>query len=207
MTLDRRIYSRTLLVIAAIGLSSSFTFAQSKVTFDEHITPILRNHCFNCHSAEKKKADFDASSYIGITAGGGSGEVLAAGDPSASLLWKLVNHEEEPKMPPKSAKIPDAELAVIKKWIEGGLLENSGSKAIVSKKPKLDLAVKAARAKATVGEMSSALEEVFGRYKASTLAVSATETASPVKISPSAPGEEIITGTRSTDGTTVTSST
>ncbi len=143
MTQDRRIYSRTLLVIAAIGLSSSFTFAQSKVTFDEHITPILRNHCFNCHSAEKKKADFDASSYIGITAGGGSGEVLAAGDPSASLLWKLVNHEEEPKMPPKSAKIPDAELAVIKKWIEGGLLENSGSKAIVSKKPKLDLAVKA----------------------------------------------------------------
>jgi len=50
-------------------------------------------------------------------------------------------------------------------------------------------------------------ESAIDHATSSTLAVSATETASPVKISPSAPGEEIITGTRSTDGTTVTSST
>jgi hypothetical protein len=37
--------------------------------------------------------------------------------------------KEEPKMPPNSAKIPDAEIDLIRKWIEGGALETSGSTA------------------------------------------------------------------------------
>ena len=41
-------------------------------------------------------------------------------------------------MPPNSAKIPDAEIELIRKWIEGGALENSGSKAAVKAKPKFE---------------------------------------------------------------------
>ena len=37
----------------------------------------------------------------------------------------------------------------------------------------LDLAIKAARARASVGEMSLALEKVFGRHRAQTRALSA----------------------------------
>ncbi len=41
-------------------------------------------------------------------------------------------------MPPNSAKIPDAEIELIRKWIEGGALENSGSVATAKAKPKFE---------------------------------------------------------------------
>ena len=44
-------------------------------------------------------------------------------------------HIEEPKMPPKQDKLPEAKLDMIKKWILGGALENSGSVAKVKKRP------------------------------------------------------------------------
>jgi hypothetical protein len=42
-------------------------------------------------------------------------------------------------MPPNSPKIPDGDIAVIKRWIEGGLLEKSGSKAVAAEKSKAGL--------------------------------------------------------------------
>ena len=41
-------------------------------------------------------------------------------------------------MPPNSPKIPDAEIELIRKWIDGGALENAGSKAVASAKPKFE---------------------------------------------------------------------
>ena len=142
--------SRTSPAIFAVGFTSLIASAVTtwaaaasaeKTTFEDHVLPILRNHCLNCHNPDKKKADLDASNYNGIMAGGGSGKVLVAEDAANSLLWKLINHLDEPHMPPKAAKLPDPELAMIKKWIDGGLLENSGSKTKASKKPKMDIAV------------------------------------------------------------------
>ena len=70
--------------------------------------------------------------------GGGSGKVIEPGDPDSSTLFLVVSHKEEPKMPPNSPKIPDAEIELIRKWIEGGALENSGSMAAAKAKPKFE---------------------------------------------------------------------
>lgn len=67
-------------------------------------------------------------------AGGASGEVLFAGDLDSSRLWTMVTHQETPSMPPGGEKLPQKELDTIQSWIEGGLLENSGSKAKAMKK-------------------------------------------------------------------------
>jgi hypothetical protein len=64
--------------------------------------------------------------------------VVEPGDPDNSRLYLLVAHEEEPKMPPNAAKIPDAEIEVLRKWIEAGAPETSGSVVAVKEKPKLD---------------------------------------------------------------------
>ncbi len=48
-----------------------------------------------------------------------------------------MNHDSEPKMPPNADKMPEAELTLIKKWIDGGLLETSGSSAKMKKKSSL----------------------------------------------------------------------
>lgn len=115
-----------------------------KVNYVEHVLPILRQKCFSCHSTNKKEADLDLSSYASLMQGGGSGVVVESGNPEESYLYQLITHESEPSMPPNSDKLPDEMLAVFKSWIEGGLLENAGSKAVMAKKPKFDFALKGA---------------------------------------------------------------
>lgn len=112
-----------------------------KVTYQDHVQPIFRAHCASCHNPEDKNSDLDVMTYSGLMAGGASGQVVAGGDPGSSRLFKLVSHAEEPKMPPDSPKIPDAEVAIVEAWIAGGLLEKSDSKAMLSNKPKKALAL------------------------------------------------------------------
>jgi hypothetical protein len=112
---------------------------ESAVTFQDHILPLFNTHCLGCHNADKKKGDLDLSSYSAAMAGGGSGELATAGDSANSVLFKVVAHLVDPKMPPKKPKISDAEIAIIKKWIDGGLIDAPGGKAKKSKAAKVDL--------------------------------------------------------------------
>jgi WD40 repeat protein len=108
--------------------------AQPKVTYDDHVRPILRDHCFACHAQDRAKGGLVLDSYAKTMEGGSSGEVVLAGDLDSSRLWALTSHKEDPKMPPMQDKLAAAKLEIISKWIEGGALENSGSKANI--KPK-----------------------------------------------------------------------
>ena len=127
---------------AVVALAVTATAAaQDKVTYQDHVLPVFRNTCLNCHNPEKKKAGLDLSSYAGAMAGSENGKVLEPGDPDGSLLFRLVSRTEEPFMPPKGDKIPDKDIEAIKKWILGGVLETAGSTAVVSNKPKVDLKV------------------------------------------------------------------
>jgi WD40 repeat protein len=114
-----------------------------KITFDDHVRPIFQEKCASCHNPDKKSGDLDVTSYIGLMAGGGSGSSFEPGDASASYLYNLVTHAEEPAMPPESPKIPDPMIEMLRKWIDGGLLENTGSTAKASKKKKFDLGLSA----------------------------------------------------------------
>src|SRR5215831_6317142 len=111
MQFDR---SRPALFIGLVAVCASWSVAQDakpvapaaqKITYDEHVRPILREHCFSCHSADKQESGLQLDSYQKAMAGGSSGEVVIAGDLSSSRLWALVSHAEEPKMPPKQNKL------------------------------------------------------------------------------------------------------
>jgi WD40 repeat protein len=115
----------------------------AKVTYDEHVRTVFRDHCFNCHSQGRAKSDLELDTYAATMRGGAGGEVVLAGDLESSRLYGLVAHLEEPKMPPEQDKLPEAKLAIIKNWILGGALENSGSTVKPSNKPKLDLSASA----------------------------------------------------------------
>src|SRR5260221_2725001 len=88
--------------------------AQEKVTFQDHILPLVEANCAKCHNADKKKGDLDLTSYSTALAGGASGKVLVSGDPDASKLWKSINHLEDPNMPPNRDKMTDKELGVFR---------------------------------------------------------------------------------------------
>ena len=124
------------------GLSDSI-FAQdanktaAPVNFVEHVLPIFRQHCLQCHNANDAEAGLAIDSFGAVMEGGGSGDVVAAGDSAASRLYLVMTHDEEPAMPPNQDPIPPEQLEIIKRWIDGGLLENSGSKAKKRKGPSL----------------------------------------------------------------------
>ncbi|MCR9294621.1 MAG: hypothetical protein NXI32_18035, partial [bacterium] len=100
---------------------------EKKITFDEHIKPIFREHCTACHSEGDKASDLALDSYAASLAGGSSGDVIAAGNTSGSRLWQLVTHAEQPYMPPDQDPIPKEQIALLKTWIEQGMPENAGS--------------------------------------------------------------------------------
>jgi hypothetical protein len=110
----------------------------AKVTFTDHVSGIFRARCGSCHNPDKAKGGLNLDNYGAAMQGGGSGKVIEPGDPDSSTLLGVISHTEEPKMPPNAAKIPDAEIELIRKWIEGGALESAGSVAAVKAKPKFE---------------------------------------------------------------------
>jgi WD40 repeat protein len=95
------------------------------VTYKDQAQAILRKYCLNCHNPDKASSDLDVSTYRALMAGGASGEAVKPGNSGQSLLYKVTAHEAEPKMPPKGVKIPDADLLVLKKWIDQGASETA----------------------------------------------------------------------------------
>jgi WD40 repeat protein len=135
-----------LVALAAVAASADET-PPAKITYDEHVKPIFREHCFSCHNEDAKKSDLSVATFSSLIKGGASGAVIEPGDPDSSRLWDLVAHLDEPKMPPEQDKLPEAKLDVIKKWIVGGALENNGSVAKIKKGPSLDMKATAGSAK------------------------------------------------------------
>lgn len=148
---SRRWLSRRLLVVAATALAALAARAQEaeKLTYDDHVRPVLENKCFSCHNPDKKKGGLDLTSYAALLAGGGGGAVVDAGNPAGSRLWTCSSKKEEPFMPPEGAPLEAKDLALLSKWIAGGLLQAKGSVARKSSKPKVDLAFDAAAGKPT----------------------------------------------------------
>ncbi len=121
-------------ILALSAIITGTAIAQDKVTYQDHVRPILENRCLNCHNAEKKKGGLDLSTFGATMAGGSGGVNLEPGDAASSTFFKVITHQSEPFMPPKSDKLPQAELDVIATWINGGLLETATSTAKVKKK-------------------------------------------------------------------------
>jgi hypothetical protein len=111
------------LVAAAPALAASLP---ERVSFNQHIRPILSDKCFACHGTDSKKRKAglrldEAESALkpndeGVPA-------IKPGDANASGLWQRVisNDEEEVMPPPKTNKPLSAqEKELLKRWIEQG---------------------------------------------------------------------------------------
>src|SRR3982751_4466269 len=92
----------------------SSTRAEEKVTYQDHVLPIFRNTCLNCHNPDKKKGNLDLSTYSGAVTGGGSGKAFEPGDPDGSMIYKVISWSIEPNMPPKGDKIPEKDINLIR---------------------------------------------------------------------------------------------
>src|SRR5205085_11330570 len=97
-------------VTLLFGLLSAWS--QEKITYQDHVLPLIENNCGKCHNPDKKKADLDLTTYSGVMKGSGSGQVVVSGNLEGSKLWRAITQVEEPTMPPNKPKLPDKELEV-----------------------------------------------------------------------------------------------
>ena len=89
-----------------------------ELTYEQHIRPIFRKHCFDCHGSEKEKeGELDLRLVRFITQGGASGPAIVAGQADESLLIQRVRNAE---MPPGNVKVSAEELAVLEQWVATG---------------------------------------------------------------------------------------
>ena len=51
----------------------------ARVTYEEHVKPVLQKHCVVCHSGDQPRGDLDLSAYATLVAGSASGKVVIAG--------------------------------------------------------------------------------------------------------------------------------
>ncbi|MEQ8849746.1 c-type cytochrome domain-containing protein [Botrimarina sp.] len=111
------------LAAALLIFSTSAAIAAEGASYRSAVRGVLERHCVVCHGAGRGSAGLDLSSYEGVIAGGASGEVVVGGAPDDSFLYLVTAHDEEPVMPPGGERVPDADLALLRRWIELGLPE------------------------------------------------------------------------------------
>lgn len=96
--------------------------------FQEHIHPILKARCYECHSHDsgKAKGGLVLDSRRGWQTGGGEGPAIVPGKPDESLLMEAVRYEGY-EMPPEQ-QLPAGEIALLEKWIAIGAPDPRDSK-------------------------------------------------------------------------------
>jgi cytochrome c553 len=98
--------------------------------FKASVRATLTKHCLECHGGKSTKADFDLTSRDALIKSGYVEKTAAD-----SHLMSLIRHAEEPHMPFKKPKLPEAAIRQIGQWIDLGapydkpLIEKKGTAA------------------------------------------------------------------------------
>ena len=117
------------IVLMAYGLAAGIKVnAQDDASRPEYYTtrvkPIFDANCARCHGGLNRRGGLNLDTREGMLKGGHDGSVLVPGEPTKSLLVRLIRHEGPPDdpmpMPPKRPKLSDADIAVIEQWVRAG---------------------------------------------------------------------------------------
>ncbi len=110
----------SLLIAALLAVFAGQARAAQPLTFEQHVRPILRAHCFQCHGEEDEhEGSLDLRLVRLISKGGDSGPAIFPGKAEVSLIVQRLTAGEMPpegKGKPVSAK----EVETIRNWIDQG---------------------------------------------------------------------------------------
>jgi uncharacterized protein with WD repeat len=108
------------LASAAALLSLTPLPAADAPTFAKDVAPILAANCAGCHASNVAMGTLDLGSFEGIRKGGHSGPVIVPGSSSQSLLYQRITGQVTPAMPLNGKRLADAEIEIIRRWIDAG---------------------------------------------------------------------------------------
>lgn len=100
---------------------NSNTDQAQKEYFDQQVVPLLKQHCYGCHShqANQMESDLALDWRSGWSTGGSRGPAIIPGKPEESLLIQAVRHQHaELKMPEQ--KLSDQAIETLVTWVRSG---------------------------------------------------------------------------------------
>jgi len=107
--------------------SATFAAAPAKVDFSHQIVPILREHCGECHTGDKKKGSFSMNDRASLLAGGESGKAVLPGNSAKSpLIAAITSKDPDKQMPPKGTRLSPEKVKLLRDWIDAGAVWEEG---------------------------------------------------------------------------------
>ncbi len=93
------------------------------VSFSRDVAPILAQRCVACHNTRSPGGRLNLDSFAALLKGGESGTAVTAHNSKESLLLTMV---EDGSMPKDADPLSEAEIAVVRHWIEVGAPLDAG---------------------------------------------------------------------------------
>lgn len=118
----RRTTLHVILLLAGCCALTIFAYAQtaqSNLSYQHHIAPLFAEKCAACHNHTMRKGGLNLESYESLRSGGQRGDTLVPGKSAESLLVKYLEGALKPQMP-LGDKLSDADIALVKRWIDAG---------------------------------------------------------------------------------------
>lgn len=117
------------LVAATCGALAATACSKAEVSYAKAVQPLLDKHCSACHKPGGEgfeKSGFATVSYDDVIKGTRFGPVIVAGHSPSSTLMILVEGKADPSinMPHGKQKIPEADIRVLKAWVDQGAKNN-----------------------------------------------------------------------------------
>jgi hypothetical protein len=113
--LSPRFLSAPLAILVILALPAQSNAAEAAAV------KILRDNCVSCHGGPTPVRYLDLSNREGALRGGVLGPAIIPGNVLESLVYRTVVREPNvPQMPKDKPKLSDADIKVLKNWIEDG---------------------------------------------------------------------------------------
>ncbi|HEV3023277.1 MAG TPA: DUF1549 domain-containing protein, partial [Pirellulales bacterium] len=110
-----------LAVLAALVSAAAPAEAPVPIDYRNDVQPILASHCYECHGPDMQKSSLRLDTVTAALEGGNNGPAIVAGSSAESLLIAAVTGSGDiEKMPPERPPLSDAEIALLKSWIDQG---------------------------------------------------------------------------------------
>ncbi|MBI3876355.1 MAG: DUF1549 domain-containing protein [Verrucomicrobia bacterium] len=155
-----------LATLAAFVFAGPFAAPAAEVDFTHRIVPILREHCGECHTGDKKKGSLSMNSRESLLAGGENGPVVVPSQSAKSkLIEAILSKDPDVQMPPKGPRLSAEKVKLLREWIDAGAPWDAG---FAFKKPSYEPPLKPRRPelpKAVAGR-TNAVDRIIDAYLA-----------------------------------------
>ena len=98
----------------------------TKLSFNEHIQPILAENCFSCHgpdsSTRKAKLRLDRFEFATVTRGDHEPAIVPGKAEVSPLIERILSEDDDERMPPLEShkRLKPVEIALLRRWVAEG---------------------------------------------------------------------------------------